>query len=112
MNTFLSRLAPALALSLPLLAIAEQRADAAQAKGSATPLRYQSAFADYKPWQDVQPGNWRRLNDGLVPAAGRAGGHTTHGMGDAPPAPAAKASAPAAPPHQSLQLHPMQGDRK
>lgn len=28
-----------------------------------TQLRYSSAFADYKPWQDSPPGDWRRIND-------------------------------------------------
>ena len=110
MNSFLSRLAPALALCLPLLAVAQQRAEAPDAKSPATPLRYQSAFANYKPWQDIKPGHWRQLNDNLV--AGSSGGHSMHGMGAAASAPAAQASAPAAPAPQGHQMHQMQGGKK
>ena len=55
------------------------------------PLRYESAFSDYKPWQDVAPGNWRALNDALVTAPA---GHGVHG---AAPAAAGQATAPAKP---------------
>ena len=109
MNSFLSRLAPALALCLPLLAVAQQRAEAPDAKSPATPLRYQSAFANYKPWQDIK-GHWRQLNDNLV--AGSSVGHSMHGMGGAASAPAAQASAPAAPAPQGHQMHQMQGGKK
>jgi len=112
MNRLFSRLAPALALSLPLLAFAQQRPDAANARGQATPLRYLSAFADYRPWQDIKPGNWRKLNDDLVAGAGSAGAHATHGMHDAAPATPAKASAPTAPAHQGHQMHQIQGGKQ
>lgn len=106
MNNLLLRLAPAVALSLPLLAVAQQGANATDTKAPAQPLRYQSAFADYKPWQDIKPGNWRQLNDNLVPAPGKAGGHAGHSSSaPAAPSPATKASAPAAPAHQNHEMH-------
>lgn len=88
-----------MALGLPLLALAQPgRIDPADAKASAPPLRYQSAFADYKPWKDAQPGDWRAVNDNVRDASATGGGHGGHTMPGAPaagPVPAAKASAPA-----------------
>jgi len=103
MNNILSRLAPAVALCLPLVAVAQPgRADPAGSQASAPALRYQSAFVDYKPWQDAKPGDWRALNDALQ---GNAGDHAGHSMPSTPPAPAPKASAPA---HGG---HPMHGGK-
>ena len=103
MNNLFLRLLPAAALCLPLLAIAQAgRADPADAKAPAPPLSYRSAFADYKPWQNLEPGNWRELNDKVAPAPGKSSGHAAHGPSTsvvpaAPAAPAAaKAPAPAA----------------
>src|SRR5262245_9596549 len=90
MNKLSSRLAPVVALCLPLLALAQAaRPDASDSKAAAPPLRYQSAFADYKPWQDANPGDWRALNDALQ-GTGAGGGHAGHAM---PPATAPKAAA-------------------
>lgn len=110
MNNLLLRLASAVALSLPLLAVAQQDADATHTKAPAQPLRYQSAFGDYKPWQDIKPGNWRQLNDNVAPGPGKASGHAGHGS-SAPAASAAvpNASAPAAPAHLG---HEMQGGQR
>jgi hypothetical protein len=104
MHKIFSRSAPALALCLPLLAIAQSsRSDPADAGASAPALRYRSAFADYRPWHDVKPGGWRELNDRLAPVAGQASGHAGHGSAAA--APAAKPSAPAASGHPSHRMH-------
>lgn len=55
-------MAGALALGLPLL-VGAQGLAVADAKAPDASLRYQSAFADYKPYRDVQPGDWKALND-------------------------------------------------
>jgi hypothetical protein len=96
MTHFLHRLAPALALSLPLLTGAQGVAEPKNAKAG-TPLRYQSAFADYKPYSDVDLGNWRALNDTVGVAAIKQGGHAGHSATAMPspasaPAPAGAAS--------------------
>jgi len=40
---------------------------------SSAPLRYQSAFTNYKPFQKVDVGNWKALNDQVrTSAAARA----------------------------------------
>ena len=113
MYDFLGRLATALTLSLPMLAFAQQTGEPADTKASAPSLRYRSAFADYKPWQEIRPGDWRQLNDNLRPEAGAAGGHAGHGApvsaaSQAPasaPAPAPKASPPATPAQQGQPMH-------
>jgi hypothetical protein len=92
-------LAPVVALYLLALAPAV-RAEPTDRNAPAPALRYPSAFADYKPWQEIKPADWRAVNDG-VRGASDAGGHA----GSASPAalpPAAssatpKASAPIAP---------------
>ena len=106
MKKLLIGLAPALALVLPPLA------SAADPKPGGAPLPYTSAFVDYKTWQDIKPGDWRRLNEGLASGAGGHAGHTMGGM--APPAaaaPAAKASAPAPGAHKGHQMHQMPGGK-
>lgn len=108
MNPVLFWLAPALALSLPWPAVAQPRADAAALERSAPPPRYRSAYADYTPWQDIRPGDWRRLNDALRPATGSSTGHAGHG---AAPASAASAPVPAEPTHAHHPMHPMRGGR-
>ncbi len=59
-------------LGLPPSALAQgsaPRADPADPKAPAAPLAHRSAFADYKPYQDIAPGDWRRLNDTVGRAA-------------------------------------------
>lgn len=105
-----------LALCVPLAALAQAPAPAAAASNASAPaLRYQSVFADYKPWQDIKPGDWRQLNDNVAPKDGKGAGHAGHGASPAPAAPAANASAPAAPAaggHHGHQGHHMHGGQK
>lgn len=115
MNNLLSWLAPAVALSLPLLAIAQQSASPSDPKAAAPTLRYQSAFADYKPWQDVKPGNWQQLNDNVAPKPGASSGLAGHGS--AQPAASAAPATAAAPakksPHQGgHEGHQMSGGKQ
>ena len=86
-----------LAACVPLLATAQ--APKTEAPKSAQQLTYQSAFADYKPYADAPPGDWRDLNNKVAGGSGGASGHAAHGMegmkGMAKSsAPAASASAP------------------
>ena len=111
MNSFLSRLAPAAALCLPLLALAQVgRPDPADARAPAPALRYPSAFADYKPWRETKPGDWRAVNDNVRQAGSKGGGHAGHQMSPASPAAASAPPAkPAAPGHGG---HPMHGGKQ
>lgn len=102
MTHLLYRLTPALALSLPLLAGAQGLAEPRNPKPGA-PLRYASAFADYKPYSDMDLGNWRVLNDAVGVAALKQGGHAGHGA-TPPPPPAAAASA-AMPVREAQPVH-------
>lgn len=121
MNNLPNWLVPAVALSLPLLAVAQQGPSPSDPAASAPALRYQSAFADYKSWRETKPGNWRQSNDNVAPAPGASGGHSGHGVASpAPPRPAApEPSAAASTPapaasqghHQGHQGHQMPGGK-
>ncbi|MEK8029745.1 hypothetical protein AACH06_02835 [Ideonella sp. DXS29W] len=113
MHHSLSRLAAAMAASLPLLALAQGRVDPADPRAPTRPLAHRSAFADYRAFLDLAPGDWRRLND----TVGRAALHPMATAPEAAPpvaapgtpaAPAGSAgSAPLAPPaHQPMHTMP------
>jgi hypothetical protein len=104
MTTYFLWLAPAVALSMPLLVHAQTPGDPS-GKVTAQELRYRSAFSDYKPWQDVKRGDWRQLNDNVRPApkSGNGQGQMQHGA-HTPSAPQAPASA-AAPAHRGHHMH-------
>ncbi|WP_427914963.1 hypothetical protein ACPWT1_08640 [Ramlibacter sp. MMS24-I3-19] len=74
MNTKRSWLVTATCLALPLAAVAQ--ANSAETATLAPALRYESAFSDYKPWQDIQPGDWRALNEELRKTPAGQGAHT------------------------------------
>lgn len=109
MNKLAHGWAPALVLCLPLGVSAQSVGSQAEDPQAAAPvLRYQSAFSDYKPWQDIRPGNWRQLNDALVATpTGQLGAHAGHAMppaaGNTPSAPAAAPSTAA--PHGGHSMH-------
>ena len=85
-----SWLAAAMALGLPLAAAAQ--VNPADPAAPPQPLGYQSAFSDYKPWQDIKPADWRAVNDTVRDAAAKGGGHGGHGV--VPAAPSGPAAAP------------------
>ncbi len=95
----------ALAACAPLLALA-QAASSTPPKNSPQ-LSYQSAFADYKPWQDSKLGDWKAMND----AVGKSGGHAMDMPMSGASAPAAAASKPAMSDHSGHQM-PMAGGKK
>jgi len=105
MNNPTNRLALAMALSLSMPVFPQQGSDSAELEAPARPLRYQSAFADYKPWQDLEPGNWKQLNDNLAPAPGTGSNAGHRSAEPAAPATAPKPSAPAAPAHQEHHMY-------
>jgi hypothetical protein len=111
MNTSLNWLAPAVALTFPLAALAQPAtADSGKVGALATPPAYRSAFADYKPWQDSKPGDWKAMND----AVGRSGGHSMSMPMEptaAPAAPETAASKPPIPGRSGHEMH-MQGGKK
>jgi hypothetical protein len=84
MNNLILRGAPALALCLAMLDPARAQGSAAPSATAGSPLQYRSAFADYKPWRDIAPGDWRALNDavkgdsmpGMDPSGAQGGGGT------------------------------------
>jgi hypothetical protein len=75
----------AVASALPLAALAQPVADPAEPRAAAPSLRYESAFADYRPFKDGPPAPWKEVNDALKGASG----HSAH------PAPKAQTPGPA-----------------
>ena len=95
-------------MCLPLGVLVQPAGSQTEVSNAVAPTpRYKSVFSDYKPWQDIQPGNWRQLNDALAAApAGQAGAHAGHAMtaasgGTPAPAPAG----PSATPHGGHSMH-------
>ena len=89
------RTALAVALAMPLLALAQSPASAPPSSP-----QFRSAFADYKPYQDIPAGNWRALND----AVRDADGAMAHGMAMPP---SVAVSAPASAPSKATPRAPM-----
>ena len=87
-------------------------ADPAGPASTGGPPRYESAFSDYKPWQDIATGNWRALNDALVTAPAGHGGQgaapATAGQAQTPAKPVPAQQAPAA----GHGAHHMHGGQK
>lgn len=108
MKTHLKTSAGVLALCLPALALA-QSADPSAGGHPTPPLHYQSAFADYKPWQDIERADWRAVNDTVGGASAASGGHAGHGTA---PAPATSAPATTAPSMRHHDGHPSHGGAK
>ncbi|WP_299790282.1 hypothetical protein [Ramlibacter sp.] len=107
--------AAALALCLPILAQAQS--DPADSKSPAVAPRFESAFADYKPWKDVSAGDWRAANEAVGPGATAAaqGGHGPPAAVAAPAAAQKTAPAAAASSHEGHDMHDMdhmQGGQK
>jgi hypothetical protein len=116
MNNLFRWAAPALALSIPLAALTQSATgDTVQTASSAPRLQYRSAFADYKPYKDVSPANWRAVNDAVAGVGGGAGGHAGHstsgmpGMGQKPMADLPPKPASTKPAHEH---HQMPGGKK
>ena len=41
-------------------------------------LTYRSAFADYKPYKDEPPADWRKVNEAVAPGQGGANAQAGH----------------------------------
>lgn len=86
----------ALALAAPLAALAQARADPADAKAAVPALRYDSALAGYRGFREEKPAPWKQVND----AVKGSGGHAAHGSptketpSDAPRKPAEPSAKP------------------
>jgi len=94
-NRFFTGMAATVA-AIPLLAHAQPAEPA-----------YHSAFADYRPYQEPEPGAWRALNDAVGAAALEQPepAQAVHGAPAAPSTPHAPPSAAAAPAGQAHHHH-------
>lgn len=107
MNPFF-RTAHAIALAVPLLASAQApAAHPAADAGVPGELRFESAFDDYRAYEDPPVRNWRTAND-TVGAAAQGGAHASHhATSDAPSSaqPGSPTPAPGQPKHQERGHH-------
>jgi hypothetical protein len=105
-----ARLATAVFLCVPVLAPAQP--EPANPGALAPSLRYQSAFSDYKPWQDIAVDDWSRLNDAVKGSPGTPG-QSRPGVTAAPATSAVSASKPppSAPGRGERHMH-MHGGQK
>lgn len=88
-------------LALVFVATAQGRPDdPANPAATAPLLRYQSAFAGFRAFDDAGVGSWKAVNDRVREAAAQASGHAHHGV--APAVPHAGTPASAAP----ANVHP------
>jgi hypothetical protein len=107
MNT-LQTMACAIAFAMPQLVAAQVAPETPAAATAGSQLPFQSAFADYKPYEEVPVADWREVNETVKKAAGKGGGHAGHGSQEPPAAedkaPAA-ASAPSSAPREEQTRH-------
>ena len=82
----LQTMACAIAFAMPQLVAAQAASEKAAASTAASRLPYESAFADYKPYEDVPVADWREVNETVKKAAEKGGGHAGHGSQEPPAA--------------------------
>ena len=97
----LQTMACAIALAVPHVAAAQTNSpEGRSAATTAAPLTYQSAFEDYRTYEDVPVADWRQVNDTVRAAATKSGGH---GAQQSQGSTGSAASKEAAPPPASRQ---------
>ena len=104
-----SWVATAVLMGLPLMVAAQ--ANPADPGAAAPALKYQSAFSDYKLWQDIQAADWRIVND-TVRDAKPDGAHAGHGAAPAVATPGQVAPRPVPAPPQAPAGHSGHGAHK
>jgi hypothetical protein len=110
----LQTMACAIAFAMPQLVAAQAAPETPAAATAASQLPFQSAFADYKPYEDVPVADWREVNETVKKAAEKGGVHAGHGSQEPSAAedkaPAA-ANAPSPAPRDEHMGHSMHGGR-
>lgn len=74
----------ALTLAVPALGLAQDVSTTVQAPAPA--LRYESAFAGYKAYEELAPADWRAGNDAVGQASQKEDGHAAAAAGVSTPA--------------------------
>jgi hypothetical protein len=107
MNTLRIPILAAIAASLALQVAAQTgRTNPPDIQAPTVPLRYESAFSDYKPYQDLPMANWRQVNDAVLEAASAA---ATSGGDGTTVSPGLPGSVPTQGPGQDHDAHHMKG---
>jgi hypothetical protein len=106
----LQTMACAIAFAVPHLAAAQMNsAEGRSAATTAATPTYQSAFENYRTYQDVPLADWRQVNDTVRAAATKGGGQGAHGAQQSRGSAGSAASKEAAPPPASAQHDMRQG---
>jgi len=107
-------MACAIAFTMPQFVAALAAPETPAAATAGLQLPFQSAFADYKPYEDVPVADWREVNETVKKAAEKGDGHAGHGSQE-PPADEDKAPAAASGPSPAAREghtgHSMHGGR-
>ena len=83
MNT-LQAMACAIAFAMPQFAAAQADPQTPGAATATSPLHLPSAFADYKPYEDVPLADWRQVNETVRRSAEKGEDHAGHGSQETP----------------------------
>ena len=95
----LQTMACAIAFAVPHVVAAQANPpENPSAATTASQLTYESAFQDYRPYEDVPVADWRQVNGTVRQAATKGGGHGGHGAPDSNGPEGSAASKEAAPP--------------
>ena len=95
----LQTMACAIAFAVPHVVAAQANPpENASAATTASELTYESAFQDYRPYEDVPVAEWRQVSGTVRQAATKGGGHGGHGAPDSKGSEGSAASKEAAPP--------------
>ena len=102
----LQTMACAIAFAVPHVVAAQANPpENPSAATTASQLTYESAFQDYRPYEDVPVADWRQVNDTVRHAATKGGGHGGHGAQDSKGTDGSAASKEVAPPPAPAQQH-------
>jgi hypothetical protein len=112
----LQTMACAIAFAVPHAVAAQANpADNHSAATTAPQLTYESAFDNYRPYEDVLVADWRQVNETVRHAATKGGGHAGHEVQDSKGSGGSAANKEAAPspaPAQQHMGHGMQGGQQ
>jgi hypothetical protein len=72
LEVMMKRFTLALAIAFPIAALAQPSPNPADPKAAAAPLRYESAFAGYRAFQEQSPAPWKQVNEEVKGVSGHA----------------------------------------
>ena len=105
----LQAMACATAFAMPHVVAAQENPPEERTASAASRLTYQSAFDDYKPYEDVPVANWPQVNETVRRAAAQGVGHAGRSSRDSDQSESPGGSSEAAHSHGPAQRHGAHG---